>query len=83
MRSGTNTGGRSPIIGEFAWEGVMSSQSEQPKKRKGVTGLAIPAGFLIGLGVGFLVDNVVAGVLLGLGGGFLVMMILRIILGEW
>ena len=61
----------------------MSSQSEQPKKRKGVTGLAIPAGLFIGMGVGFLVDNITAGVLLGLGGGFLGMIILRVILGEW
>ena len=61
----------------------MSTQSEQPKKRKGVTGLAIPAGLFIGIGVGFLVDNITAGVMLGLGGGFLVMIILRVIIGEW
>ena len=61
----------------------MSTQSEEPKKRKGVTGLAIPAGLLIGMGVGFLVDNVVAGVFLGLGCGFLGMIILRVMLGEW
>jgi hypothetical protein len=36
----------------------MSTQSEQPKKRTGgVTGLAIPAGLFIGIGVGLLVDN--------------------------
>jgi len=61
----------------------MSTQSEQPKKGKGVTGLAIPAGLFIGIGVGLLVDNTSAGVLLGLGGGFLGMIILRVILGEW
>ncbi len=61
----------------------MSTQSEQPKNRKGVAGLAIPAGLFIGLGVGFLVDNVTAGVLLGLGGGFLGMIILRVTVGEW
>ena len=61
----------------------MSTQSEQPKKRKGVTGLAIPAGLLIGMGVGFLVDNITAGIFLGLGGGFVGMIILRVILGEW
>jgi hypothetical protein len=71
------------VVDEFAQEGVMSAQSEEPKKRKGVTGLAIPAGLFLGLGIGFLVDNVVAGVLLGLGGGFIVMMILRILVGEW
>ena len=61
----------------------MSTQSEQPKKRKGVTGLAMPAGLLIGMGVGFLVDNITAGIFIGLGGGFLVMLIVYAILGEW
>ena len=61
----------------------MSTQPEKPKKPSGVTGLAIPAGLLIGIGVGLLVDNTAAGVMLGLGGGFLGMMILRITLGEW
>ena len=61
----------------------MSTQSEQPKKRKGVTGLAIPAGLFIGMGFGFLVGNITAGIFLGLGGGFLIMIILRIKIGEW
>ena len=62
----------------------MSTQPEQPKKRKsGVTGVAIPAGLLIGLGVGILVDEIAAGVMIGLGCGFLLMIILRAILGEW
>ena len=61
----------------------MSTQSEQPKKQKGVRGVAIPAGLFIGLGVGFLVGNIVAGLFIGLGGGFLVMLIVRIKLGEW
>jgi len=42
--------------------------------------IAIPAGVLIGLGVGFLIDNIPAGIFLGLGGGFLVMMIGMMIL---
>ena len=61
----------------------MSTQSEQPNKRKGVTGVAVVAGLLIGMGVGLLVDNITAGVLIGLGGGFLGMIALRVILGEW
>jgi len=61
----------------------MSTQPEKPKKVNGVTGLAIPAGLFIGIGVGLLVDNTSAGVLLGLGVGFLGMIILRVILGEW
>ena len=61
----------------------MSTQSGQPKKHRGVSGVAIPAGLFIGMGVGFLVDNIVAGIFLGLGGGFLVMLIVRAKLGEW
>ena len=61
----------------------MSTEAEEPKKAKGVTGLAIPAGLFIGMGVGFLVDNITAGIFLGLGSGFLVMMNVRAILGEW
>ena len=61
----------------------MSTQSEQPKKQKGITGVAIPAGLFIGMGMGFLIDNITAGIFLGLGVGFLAMLILRIKLGEW
>jgi len=61
----------------------MSTQSEQLKKRKGVSGVAVPAGIFIGIGIGFLVDNITAGLFLGLGGGFLGLIILRITLGEW
>ena len=58
----------------------MSTQSEESKKQWGVTGVAIPAGLLIGLGIGFLIDNIAAGIFLGLGGGFLVMLIGMLIL---
>ena len=58
----------------------MSSQSDDQKKHWNITGVAIPAGVLIGLGIGFLVDNIPAGIFLGLGSGFLVMMIGMLIL---
>jgi len=58
----------------------MSAQSEETKKQWGITGVAIPAGLLIGMGWGFLVGNLTAGIFLGLGGGFLVMMIGMLIL---
>ncbi|MFC1902344.1 hypothetical protein ACFLX3_05425 [Chloroflexota bacterium] len=58
----------------------MSKQSDDLKKHWNITGVAIPAGVLIGLGVGFLINNVPAGLFLGLGGGFLVMMIGMMIL---
>ncbi|MFC1928214.1 hypothetical protein ACFLXK_01245 [Chloroflexota bacterium] len=58
----------------------MSTQSEEQKKQWGITGVAIPAGVLIGMGIGFLIDNIAAGLFLGLGGGFLVMLIGMLIL---
>jgi len=61
----------------------MPTQSGQPKSRAGVTGLAIPAGLLIGIGVGMLVDDIPAGVLIGLGCGFLGLIILRLTVGDW
>ena len=73
----------SPVIGEFAWEAAMSTEPQQSKKRTGVTGLAIPAGLFIGIGVGMLIGNTPAGVLLGLGAGFIGMIILRVTVGEW
>ncbi|HUU63505.1 MAG TPA: hypothetical protein VMX96_06265 [Dehalococcoidia bacterium] len=60
----------------------MSAQPEQPKKQK-ASGVAIPAGLFIGMGIGFAVDHLVAGLFIGLGAGFLTMIILRIKLGEW
>jgi len=61
----------------------MSTESKNPKKRKGVSGVAIPAGLFIGMGIGFAVDELVAGLFIGLGVGFLIMLIVRAKLGEW
>jgi len=58
----------------------MSPQSEEEKRQWGISGVAIPGGVLMGLGIGFLVDDIVAGILIGLGGGFFVMMIGMVIL---
>jgi hypothetical protein len=58
----------------------MPPQSEDEKKQWSITGVAIPAGVLLGLGIGFLMDNIVPGILIGLGIGFFFMMIGMIIL---
>ncbi|MFC1956168.1 hypothetical protein ACFLWZ_06605 [Chloroflexota bacterium] len=58
----------------------MSRQTEDQNKQWGITGVAIPAGLFIGMGFGFLVNNLTAGIFLGLGGGFLIMMIGMLIL---
>jgi hypothetical protein len=57
--------------------------SEEQKKDRGMSGIAIPAGLFIGMGVGFLIDELVAGLFIGLGAGFLMMLIVRAVRGEW
>ena len=42
------------------------------------SGLFIPAGLFIGMGVGFLIDQLVGGIFLGLGLGFLGMALVKI-----
>jgi hypothetical protein len=61
----------------------MSTQQRQTNTPKGMTGVAVPAGLLIGIGVGVLVGEVVAWTLIGLGAGFAGMILLRAIFGEW
>lgn len=53
----------------------MKKSKESKKDDK--EGLFIPAGLFIGLGLGFLFDQIVAGVMLGLGLGFLAMALLK------
>ena len=43
---------------------------EKKKKDKDMGGLLIPAGLFIGMGFGFLYDNLTAGLFIGLGTGF-------------
>lgn len=38
--------------------------------KNGVGGLFIPAGIFIGMGIGFLIDQLVASMFIGLGAGF-------------
>ena len=40
------------------------------KDKKGAGGLFIPAGLFIGMGIGFLTNQLVAGMFIGLGAGF-------------
>ena len=44
----------------------------QKKTRKGVSALFIPAGLFIGMGIGFLLDDLVPFLFIGLGAGFLI-----------
>lgn len=49
------------------------------KKKDDVAGLFVPAGVLIGLGVGMVLNQTAAGTLIGLGLGFLAMALFKII----
>lgn len=50
----------------------MAKDDKKSEHKKGSPGaLFIPAGLLIGLGVGFIIGQVVGGMFLGLGLGFL------------
>ena len=42
------------------------------------SGVLVPAGLLIGLGLGFVYGNIAAGTLIGLGVGFLLMALVKI-----
>lgn len=53
---------------------------KEKNKKEDISGLFIPAGLFIGIGLGFALDNLVAWTLLGLGVGFLGMAIARILL---
>jgi hypothetical protein len=50
---------------------------KQAKKDEDMSGLFIPAGLFIGMGLGFLYGQLVAGLFIGLGFGFLGMAISR------
>ncbi|MBW2964040.1 hypothetical protein KY363_01145 [Candidatus Woesearchaeota archaeon] len=54
--------------------------AEKEKKRRDMTGLFIPAGLFIGMGIGFLMDALVAWMFIGLGVGFLAMVIAQLVL---
>lgn len=49
------------------------------EKKKDPIGLFIPAGMFIGLGIGFLVDQVAMGFFLGLGAGFLIVALVKLL----
>jgi len=61
--------------------GKMEKQVNMEKERKGESfeGLFIPAGALIGVGIGFIYNNIPVGTLIGLGAGFLAMAIAKVI----
>ena len=58
----------------------MSDESKGKNKQWGIAGIAIPGGLLLGMGIGFFVDNITGGMFVGLSGGFLVMMVTMVVM---
>jgi hypothetical protein len=50
---------------------IKESRRTEAKERRNSGALFIPAGIFIGMGVGFLVNNIPAGLFAGMGLGFL------------
>ena len=46
--------------------------------KKSYGGIMVPAGLFIGMGIGFVVDELVGGLFIGLGVGFLLMVLVEV-----
>jgi hypothetical protein len=66
------------IKGKIIGELKMASRKDVNDLR----GLLIPAGVITGMGVGFLIDNVVAGMFIGLGTGFALLALVAIFMPD-
>jgi len=56
----------------------LSNETEESKRRWAISGLFIPAGLFIGMGIGWALGYLVQGLFIGLGTGFLAMAIARL-----
>jgi hypothetical protein len=56
----------------------MTNDTEKNKKKWEVSGLFIPAGLFIGMGIGWVLGYLIQGLFIGLGVGFLAMAIVRL-----
>ncbi len=62
---------------------AMADNEQEPKKRKGISGTVFVAGLFLGLGIGWLLGQMLPGLFIGMGVGFLASAIVRYKLGEW
>lgn len=60
----------------------MSNETGDSKKGWEISGMFMPAGLFIGMGIGWALGYLVQGLLIGMGGGFLAMAIARLILEK-
>jgi len=57
----------------------MTTNDKEKQSQENKSALFIPAGLVLGMGCGFIFDNVVAGLIIGLGIGMVVFAILKVI----
>jgi hypothetical protein len=60
----------------------LSNGTDESKRRWAVSGLFIPAGLFIGMGIGWALGYLVQGLFIGLGAGFLAMAIVWLTKGK-
>lgn len=62
----------------------MAEETMEAKesKRKGASGLFIPAGLFIGMGIGWAFDYLVQGMFIGLGAGFLLFALVMVLMRD-
>ena len=60
----------------------MVEEGSKKSNRKAIGGVLIPVGLFIGMGVGFLVDNLVPWMFIGLGAGFLGFVLLILLVRD-
>jgi hypothetical protein len=58
---------------------AMTNEIEKTGSKWEASGLFVPAGLFIGMGIGWAFDYLVQGLLIGLGGGFLAMALVRLL----
>lgn len=61
---------------------MADEQQDQSRKGWEAAGVAVPAGLFIGMGVGWIFDEMLPGLFIGLGVGMLAMAIIRLIAGR-
>jgi hypothetical protein len=56
----------------------MTDETQETKKKWEASGLFIPAGLFVGMGIGWALGYLVQGLFIGLGAGFLAMALARL-----
>jgi hypothetical protein len=60
----------------------LNNETENRSRRRELGGVFVPAGLLIGMGVGWLFGHLVPGLFIGLGTGLLLMAVIQLVSGR-